>query len=126
MPFFIVDSIHGDPGGRYANCEEALAVVEGMVRDEIARPGEFSVVEVDDQGDVVGEPFRPSGHALGSLTARQHDVLRLLTEGMSNGEIAAELGITQTTVKVHLRHIREKLRASSATLRGERPRVEVR
>jgi len=43
-----------------------------------------------------------------SLTPRESEVLRLVRMGLSNGEIAAALGIRQGTVKIHLRHLYEK------------------
>jgi len=49
------------------------------------------------------------------LTARELDVLRLVTAGRHNKEIAAELGITENTTKYHLRNILEKLHAQSRT-----------
>jgi DNA-binding NarL/FixJ family response regulator len=49
------------------------------------------------------------------LTARELEVLRLVTAGRRNKEIAAELGITENTVKYHLRNILEKLHAESRT-----------
>jgi hypothetical protein len=57
MPFFIIDSIHGDPGSPHATREECFEIIDGMVRDGIAEPGQFSVIELDENGDVVGEPF---------------------------------------------------------------------
>jgi len=50
---------------------------------------------------------------LGRLTAREIDVLRLVTVGRRNKEIAAELGISENTAKYHLRNILEKLHAQS-------------
>lgn len=38
----------------------------------------------------------------GALTGRQLDVLHLLTQGRSNKEIARRLGISDSTVKIHL------------------------
>ena len=46
---------------------------------------------------------------LGSLTAREREVLNLLARGNSNREIAEELVITNKTVKNHLSRIYEKI-----------------
>lgn len=50
------------------------------------------------------------------LTARESETLRLLADGRSNKEIAAEMGVSEDGVKNHLRHINEKL--------GTKDRVE--
>lgn len=43
------------------------------------------------------------------LTIREADTLSLIGEGMTNKEIAGALGISQNTVKTHVRHILGKL-----------------
>lgn len=58
----------------------------------------------------VREPEHPE-----SLTERESAVLSLLVAGKANKEIARELGIGETTVKSHVRHILAKLGAESRT-----------
>lgn len=53
----------------------------------------------------VDEPWRP-------LTAREFAVARLITEGLTNAEIATELSIAPKTASSHVEHILAKLGAS--------------
>jgi DNA-binding NarL/FixJ family response regulator len=46
---------------------------------------------------------------LDDLSEREREVFRLMTSGLSNGEIAQELFISETTVKTHVTHILQKL-----------------
>lgn len=50
-----------------------------------------------------------------SLTSREIEVLGQLAEGNRNRDIAAKLFITEETVKVHIKHIMEKLGANDRT-----------
>jgi LuxR family maltose regulon positive regulatory protein len=57
------------------------------------------------------------------LSARELDVLRLLSDGRSNAEIARELFVEQSTVKTHLIHLYRKLSVSSRTQAINRART---
>jgi DNA-binding NarL/FixJ family response regulator len=50
-----------------------------------------------------------------SLTGREVEVLRQIAGGNRNRDIATKLFITEETVKVHIKHIMEKLGASDRT-----------
>jgi DNA-binding NarL/FixJ family response regulator len=45
------------------------------------------------------------------LTPREHELMRLVAKGLVNKQIAYELGVTETTIKFHMRNIYKKLRA---------------
>jgi FixJ family two-component response regulator len=47
------------------------------------------------------------------LTARQHQIMTLIVAGKPNKQIAAKLGLSENTVKVHRRRIMERMGASS-------------
>ena len=53
---------------------------------------------------------------LAVLTQREHQIMRLVSEGLSNKEIARQLNVSEGTVKVHLHNIFQKLEISNRTV----------
>ena len=59
---------------------------------------------------------RPAGEPLiEGFTQRQSQILDCLRRGMANKLIAYELGMCESTVKVHIRNIMKKLKATNRT-----------
>lgn len=84
------------------HAETVTAVIRAADDYELARAA----------GVTVGRPARPPS----PLSRREREVYELVVSGLANREIAQALFISEATVKVHLRHIFEKL--------GVRSRVE--
>lgn len=63
---------------------------------------------------LLGSRLRTSKPAFG-LTAREHEVLGLLSEGCANKHIARRLGITEATVKAHLTSVFQTIGVTDRT-----------
>ena len=50
-----------------------------------------------------------------NLTVREREILRLVSDGLTNGRIARELSVTEQTVKFHLSNVYRKLGVSNRT-----------
>lgn len=60
-------------------------------------------------------PSRENNSKCERLSRRENEVLQLLAEGMSNSELAEELGLSTHTVKVHIKKILAKLNVKDRT-----------
>lgn len=93
----------------------ALRRAAGLARHLAAAPLEARIVTVARRARVdlwPGSTDTPAAAPMG-LTLRELEVLRLVSEGRSNREIAADLFITAKTASVHVSNILAKLDVSS-------------
>lgn len=90
----VVDAIHRAAAGEMLVPAEVLAGLLSRQRQRQAAEAERS-------------------RLAGSLTPREHDILRLVARGMDNQAIADESHISVTTVRGHVQRILEKLGAHS-------------
>jgi FixJ family two-component response regulator len=60
-----------------------------------------------------GEKIASIRKRLESLTEREREVMALVVAGFLNKQIAAELNLSEVTVKMHRRHVMEKMHAES-------------
>jgi FixJ family two-component response regulator len=75
------------------------AVAAALVRDDQARKRQRMVADLQ------------SAYAL--LSAREREVMVLVTEGLLNKQVAARLGLSEITVKVHRGNVMRKMNARS-------------
>lgn len=61
------------------------------------------------------ESVNAAGQQRFGLTDREWEVARVLTQGFTNKEIGNALGITEPTVKAHIKHIMEKMKCTTRT-----------
>jgi DNA-binding NarL/FixJ family response regulator len=54
-----------------------------------------------------------NGHHRAPLTARERDIVRLVSTGLSNKLVALHLGLREGTVKIHLHNVYKKLRVTN-------------
>jgi len=92
--------------------------LRGRVRPEADAGG--------DRPDCGGQAAGGSGRPRGKLSEREVEVLALVSNGLVDKQVADRLGISESTVKNHMRSIRRKLGASNrvqASLIGMRTGV---
>ncbi|MFQ5960386.1 MAG: response regulator [Candidatus Methylomirabilales bacterium] len=86
--------------------ERLFEWIRGVASGEAAIAGHLATKLLE---EFARQKQRDETNPLNELTSREHEVLQLLTWGQTNKGIATELGIAENTVKIHLKHILEKL-----------------
>lgn len=98
--------------GRASDARDAL-------RRRLAADPNIELVDRLERAEaVIGVPQTPADEdalPIEALTAREHDVLALVADGLPNRDIAQALDISEHTVKFHLASIFGKLGASTRT-----------
>ena len=84
-----------------SECTEVINAIRRVAAGETVLSPDIVTRVLDELTDPVPAP-QP-------LTKRETGILKLIAQGMSNKEIAADLHISENTVKTHVRHILEKL-----------------
>ena len=89
-----------------------------LLKDRVLQVGEFlSAAERVAQGGSALDPkvvaslvsARGDDDRLAELTEREHEVLELMAEGLTNAGIAKRLYLSERTVEAHVRHVLMKL-----------------
>ena len=88
----------------FEDADRVVARLVAFVRDPLAQP----------TGDATARGAGPAPHGqtvAGALSPRETEVLRLLADGETNGQIAARLGISINTVERHVGNVYRKIDA---------------
>jgi DNA-binding NarL/FixJ family response regulator len=86
-----------------------------VTRRLISQFVEREAVTTDPAAPTKVRPDHATAAALRTLTPRETQVLRLVAQGLSNPEIAAELTVTEETVKTHVSRMLAKLHLRDRT-----------
>ena len=109
---YIFGALHAGASGfllKRTGPEELLAAIHTVAAgDSLLSPSVTRTV-IDQMARQPTPEIGPN-RLLEELTPREREVLELLARGLSNGEIASELVIEESTVKTHVKRILMKLR----------------
>ena len=86
-----------------------------LERRELHDPLMLVLRRADDAQLAASAGIQPGDNSVLSLSPREKEVLALIAQGLSNAAIGTTLFISPVTVKVHVRHIFEKLGVRSRT-----------
>ena len=91
----------------YRGCPQLIVCL--LERRELHDPLMLVLRRADDARLAASAGIQPGDNSVLSLSPREKEVLALMAQGLSNAAIGTTLFISPVTVKVHVRHIFEKL-----------------
>jgi two-component system nitrate/nitrite response regulator NarL len=86
---------------------------ESVVAEEMTGKLVAAYRDATAAGAIGGAESAQPASPLAQLSPREQQILRAIARGASNKEIGRELGIAETTVKIHVQHVLRKLDVSS-------------
>ncbi len=92
--------------------EELVGVIDGVGRGELACPPQIAGRLMQHVGALAGGP---RDARLQRLTAREREIVEMISEGLANKEIARRLCLELPTVKTHVHHLLDKLEVRNRT-----------
>ncbi|MBR0951427.1 LuxR C-terminal-related transcriptional regulator [Bradyrhizobium canariense] len=93
-------------------CPDTMLRLLRLLTKHNVSPTHFDLAPTGKEADGVGK----NENMLELLTHRERQIARLVSEGMSNKEIACRLNVSPGTVKVHLCNIFQKLEITNRTV----------
>ncbi len=113
MPVIIITG-HGDVSmAVQAMKDGAVDFIEKPFNDEALLGSIRNALDHDKEHRGANAHKAEIAARLAELTPREHEVMMMVTDGRSNKEIAAGLGVSTKTIEAHRARVMEKMRAGS-------------
>jgi two-component system nitrate/nitrite response regulator NarL len=106
-------AIHRVMRGESVVADEMTGKLINAFRDAGGAGAANSAAGPEGNSPAAEEAAAAAASPLTLLSPREQEILRSIARGASNKEIARELGIAETTVKIHVQHVLRKLGVST-------------
>jgi len=109
---YIIDALRAGASGfllKDAPTQEVVAAVRAVAAGDAVLSAAVTRQLLDQVARRLPAPVARGPAEPDLLTEREHEVLRMLANGLSNAEIAAALVVSEATVKSHVSHLLGKL-----------------
>ncbi len=114
MPPTIIITGHGDvPMAVRALKNGALDFIEKPFNDEVLLDAIRHALAVEEERRISAAQVAEYAERVEHLTPRELEVMKMVTDGRSNKEIANALGVSAKTIEAHRARVMEKMQAGS-------------